>query len=396
MRLRLLVALAVALAATPAGADEATDKALAALKAVGREGKGNDDAGPAWKTLVSQGAPALLPTLAAIDDANPTAANWLRTAVDAIAEAEKAAGRKLPADKLEAFAKDTKSAASARRIAYELLAAQDPDAKTRLLPGFLNDKSPDLRRDAVADRLERIGRLNGPIRADLESLFPFVRDRDQVDLIASKIEENGGKASVSEHFGFVTALHLIGPFDAPGSKGFGTAYPPETAKDATGKFKGKDGAELTWKPFTTGSRYGTFNLNNLLGKHKDAVAFALAVVVADDDTPCEVRVTSPTSVKIFLNQKELFGRDEYHHGAAFDVHAGKGTLRKGENVLVLKVCQNNQTETWAQAWQFQVRVCDATGGPLPLNQKFDRDGKPATIKLGELLEPEVREKEDKK
>lgn len=396
-RIPVALALGLAIAAVPASADETTDQALAALRAVGREGKGNDDAGPAWKTLVSKGADALFPALGAIDDANPTAANWLRTAVDAIAEAEKNAGRKLPADKLEAFAKDTKYAAAARRIAFELLAAQDSDAKPRLLPGFLNDKSPDLRRDAIAYQLDILEKVARPsIKADLEALFPFARDKDQVDLLVKKIEASGGKASVSEHFGFVTAAHLIGPFDAPESKGFDLTYPPEKATAATSTFKGKGGAELTWKPATTGNRYGTFNLNNLVGKHKDAVAFALVVIVAEKDTPCEVRVTSPTSVKIFLNQKEIFGRDEYHHGAAFDVHSGKGTLKKGENVLVLKVCQDNEPYDWSQDWKFQMRVCDETGGPLPLKQKFERDGKPALVKVGELLEPEVQEKEEKK
>src|SRR5437016_4042435 len=112
-------ALGVALAApaVPAEADADTARALAAIKAVSREGQGNDDAGPAWKTLVSKGGAALLPALEAIDDKHPTAANWLRTAVDAIAESEKAAGRKLPADKLEAFATNPKFASSARRIA---------------------------------------------------------------------------------------------------------------------------------------------------------------------------------------------------------------------------------------------------------------------------------------
>jgi hypothetical protein len=99
--------------------------------------------------------------------------------------------------------------------------------------------------------------------------------------------------------------------------------------------------------------------------------------------PCDIRVSSWTSVKIFLNQKELFGRDEYHHGAAFDANIGKGTLKKGENVIVLKVCQNNQTEEWAQSWQFQIRVCDDTGGPLPgVMQVLNEGGTTKKIKLG--------------
>lgn len=391
------LALGAALAAVPARAsDEDTARALKALKAVSKEGKGNEDAGPAWKTLVSKGGPALLPTLEAFDDTNATATNWLRAAVDAIAEGETAAGRKLPADKLEAFVKDTKNAATGRHAAYELLVAQDETAKARLLPRFLNDKSPDLRRDAIARELELAEKAAKPtLKADLEKLFTYTRDKDQVDLLAKKVADAGGKVSVTEHFGFVTHAALVGPFDSTGGKGFAMSYPPENAKDATGKFPGKGGEEVKWVHADTRDKYGTFDLNKLLGKHKDAVAYAQAVIVADAETPCEVRVTSITAVQIFLNGKRLFAREEYHHGAPFDAHVGKGTLQKGENLLLLKVCQNNQTEQWAQNWQFQMRVCDATGGPLPLKQKVTTDGKEQTIKLGFIANP-VEEKEEKK
>ncbi len=114
VRYSILVVAGLAIFAHPAPADDDTTRALAAIKAVAREGKGNDDAGPAWKTVVSKGGAALMPTLEAFDDSNLTAANWLRTAIDAIVDGEKVAGRKLPADKLEAFATNPKFAASAQ------------------------------------------------------------------------------------------------------------------------------------------------------------------------------------------------------------------------------------------------------------------------------------------
>ncbi|VTT97741.1 Uncharacterized protein OS=Planctomyces brasiliensis (strain ATCC 49424 / DSM 5305 / JCM 21570 / NBRC 103401 / IFAM 1448) GN=Plabr_2442 PE=4 SV=1 [Gemmataceae bacterium] len=391
-RTGVALALLAALAAAPTpAADDATATALRAITRVTREGKGNEDAGPAWKALVARGGPALLPTLEAFEDGNPAAANWLRTAADAIADAERAAGRPLPADKLEAFATNPKFAAAARRQAYELLVSQVPGAKARLLPTFLNDRSPELRRDAIAHELERLERDGKAApRADLEKLFAATRDKDQVELLAKKVKESGGTASTAAHFGFVTAVQLVGPFDGPESKGFGVAYPPETATAATGAYAGKDDAKLKWVPAATADRDGRFDLNNLLGKHKNAVAYALATVAAEKETPCEVRVTSPTSVKIFLNQTELFGRDEYHHGAPFDGHTGRGTLRKGENVIVVKVCQNNQSETWAQKWEFQVRVCDATGGPLAGVAQLAADGK--ALPLGFLAEPPAEDK----
>lgn len=399
MHVRLFVAVlaGAAVVAAPSRADDETTQALAVLKKVSREGKGNEDAGAAWKAVVGKGAAALVPTLTAMTDDNPTATNWLRTAAEAIAQNEKAAGRKLAADQLEAVVVNTKLSASGRRLAYELLVAQDPDAKAKLLPKFIDDKSPDLRREAIENQLETLEKLARPsIKADLEKLFAATRDKDQVELLAKKLGDNGGKADITAHFGFVTATAVIGPFDAPESKGFTIAYPVDKATDAKGSFKGRDGAELKWLPGTTGEKYGTFDLNKLLGKHKNAVGYALAIIVAEQETPCEIRVASPTSVKIFLNQKELFGRDEYHHGAPLDAHVGKGTLKKGENVIVLKVCQNDQKEAWAQNWQFQMRICDDTGGPLAgLTQLPPTGGK--AIPLGTLTAaPEPEEKKEKK
>src|SRR5439155_5882703 len=139
---------------------------------------------------------------------------------------------------------------------------------------------------------------------------------------------------------------LVGPFDSAEGKALTLAHPPEKATTPTGTFKGKGGAELTWKPHVTTDKYGAVDLNKALGKHKDAAAYALAVVVAEKDTPCEIRVSSVNAVQIFLNGTKLFEREEYHHGAPMDHHVGKGTLKAGRNVIVLKVCQNNQTEAW--------------------------------------------------
>lgn len=371
---RWLVLAVLAGLAGPVRADEAVDRALAVIEAVGREGAGNAAAAAAWQTLVGRGLPALMPTLAALRDDRPTAANWLRTAVQAIAEAERAAGRQLPADALGDFVRDTRHAGIARRLAYELLAAQDPAAAARLLPAFVDDPNPDLRRDAIAAELERIElSARADVRPQLERLFAASRDKDQVELIARKLAEHGGRPDVTAHFGFVTAVELLGPFDAPDRGRFETVYPPEQDPRAAGPFPGKDGTTLRWRPVVTADRMGVFDLNKLLGKHKDAVAYARIVVLAERDWPVEVRVTSPTSVKIFLNGRELFGRDEYHHGLTFDGNTGRGTLKKGENVILLKVCQNNQKEDWAQRWQFQVRLTDTTGAALPVRQQVVAD-----------------------
>ncbi len=371
--------------------------ALARITAVGREGDGNADAAAAWKGVVAAGGPALLPTLAAFDAANATAANWLRTAVDAIAESEKKAGRPLPAGELEAFLKDSKHAPAGRRIAYELLVAADPKAPDRLLPGFTDDPSLELRRDAIAHEWKRAEKLpDAEAKALLKRLFAVARDRDQVDELAKALDKRGEKASVTEQFAFLTHWHVVGPFDSAGGSGFAKPYPPEAAVDLAAKYPGKGGAEVGWTFHTTGQKYGVLDLTKALAKHKDAVAYAAAVVVADKETPAEIRVGSMNAVQIFLNGQKLFEREEYHHGGSTDAHVAKGTLKAGPNQILLKVCQNDQKEVWAQAWQFQLRVCDATGGPLPnVVQAVTTPDGPTTVKPG-FIPPNPTQPEEKK
>src|SRR6516162_730852 len=97
---------------------EPSRDALAQLRAVGREGAGNEAAARAWKDVVCQGPAALPAILQEMEDADVTAANWLRTAVDAIAERALAAGKSLPVEQLEQFVQQTKHNSAARRLAY--------------------------------------------------------------------------------------------------------------------------------------------------------------------------------------------------------------------------------------------------------------------------------------
>jgi len=36
-------------------------------------------------------------------------------------------------------------------------------------------------------------------------------------------------------------------------------------------------------------------------------------------------------------------------------------LKMGANTILLKVCQNEDVQDWTREWEFQLRVCDATG-----------------------------------
>ena len=80
----------------------------------------------------------------------------------------------------------------------------------------------------------------------------------------------------------------------------------------------------------------------------------------------EIRAGSNNAVRIYLNGKEIFFREEYHHGMQMDQHVGRAMLKAGRNEVLVKVCQNEQTDAWAQQWSFQLRICDSLGGAVPV------------------------------
>ena len=129
---------------------------LAAIKAVGKEGKGNAAAIAAVRQL-EKSDPADLPQiLAAMDDAGPIARNWIRAAYETVASRP---GVKIPQDALLEFLKDHTHLAQARRLAYDTLKAANPAIEGQLIPGMLEDPSGELRRDAVAYAMGEAAKL---------------------------------------------------------------------------------------------------------------------------------------------------------------------------------------------------------------------------------------------
>jgi hypothetical protein len=347
-----------------------TGSLIAQIKAVGKEGKGNPEAAQAWRELVRQGPQVLPDVLAGLDDASPRAANWLRAVVDAVAERALADG-KLPAAPLEAFVKETVHAGHARRLAFEWLVKADPKARARLLPGMIDDPGAELRREAVEEKLKAAqqlfdGKDEAAARSAYQKILEAARDRDQVELIAKRLDKLGVKIDLTAQFGFITRWALVGPFDNGKELGFHTPNPPERGVDLKAEYAGKDAKKVRWFDYVCEAPLGLVDINKAIEPIKGVTAFGFAAIASPQERPVEIRAGSNNAVRIWLNGKEIYFREEYHHGMEIDQHVGKGTLKAGRNEILIKVCQNEQTEDWAKLWSFQLRVCDALGAAVPV------------------------------
>ncbi|MBI3860412.1 MAG: hypothetical protein HY290_00800 [Planctomycetia bacterium] len=351
------------------------------IRAVGPEGKGHREAGQAWRRLSDADARALPEILAALDDANPLAANWLRSAAETIADRQMGRGQKLPVRELEAFLLDTSHVARGRRLAFDLLARGDATAGDRLVPNMLHDPSLELRRDAVnrlmaeALRQEQAGETTQAGASFLKALGG-VRDHDQAEVISAGLERLGQPVNFPRHLGFITEWNLIGPFDNVNHNGYAATYPPETQIDLDSCYAGKNG-DVKWTPFVTSDRYGIVDLNRAIGKMSSAACYAAAEFFSDADRKVELRLGSSNAWKVWVNGRLVAERDKYHLDmepaqdstttymrAEVDRYRLAARFKSGKNTILLKVCQDERTEDWAQLWQFQIRVCDATGAAI--------------------------------
>jgi hypothetical protein len=352
----------LSLAATAAEFDVAP--LIDTIKRVDRFGAGHRDAATAVRQLQRADSSRLFDILRGMDDAGPLAANWLRGAFETVAQREMSGG-KLTGKDLESFVTDLAHGDQSRRLAYEWLARVDATAPDRLLPKMLDDPSLELRHDAIARKFNEIEAESGgspqtTLAARYRELLAHARDLEQIKSIAEKLKKAGEEVDLVRHFGFVTRWKLIGPFDNREGKGFAAVYPPEKKVDFAATHRGKS-AELHWQEFTTDDPHGLVDLNRAIGKNMGAVAYAAAEFTSDRERPIELRMGCINACKIWLNGELLLAREVYHTGMDIDQYVGKGKLRPGRNLILVKVCQNEQTEDWAQSWQFQLRVCDSRG-----------------------------------
>lgn len=355
--------LATGQAALPGG----FDSAVTTLQSVGPEGAGNPEAAAAWKTLSEADADAVLPLLTAMEKSSPLARNWLRSAVEVIVERELKTGAALPVTELGAFLLDVRQSPRARRLAFDTLSRIDPDTAAKLVPGFLDDPSTELRRDAVQRLMDEGKSLtdsdNKPAAVLLyRQALNAARDVDQIQEIAKqlsgKLEQ---ELDLPRHFGFLMNWQVIGPFDNTGREGFDTSFAPETEIKLDATYPGKEGKEVSWQPLVSTDEYGKIDLNQPFGPLKEVTGYAHTEFNSAQAQPAELRLSCKNAWKIWLNGELLFGRDEYHRGQRIDQYTMPVQLREGKNTLLVKLCQNEQTQDWTVEWEFKLRVCDATG-----------------------------------
>jgi len=344
---------AVGVATAPDSVSEAV--ALAASLAAARPGDDQPALAAKADRLALSRPEWVMPCLAAVGQATPGGANWVRTGLDRAVER---LGGQLPDDTIAEFVLDRSRPARARSLAFSWLRERDADRAEKLADGFLDDPALDLRREAVERLIAAApGDDEAAVAEAHRRALAAARDIDQIERLAGWLKEHGEPVDLAAVFGFVRRWRLSQTFDNVAGKGFGRAYPPEARDPALIDAR-------AWKEIRSQDPHGIVDLNAEIEQKKGVLAYAVAEVDMPHAGTAEVRIGSPCAVAVWVNGVPVMAHEIYHASEAIDQYVATAAFRAGANRILVKCCQNEQTEAWAADWKFQLRICDPLGTPL--------------------------------
>jgi hypothetical protein len=335
-----------------------------ALTKIGAKGTGNEQAVRAWPAVQKLNVSSVPNLLEAMNKANDLGDNWIRSAISEILDRDKTG---FPDKQILAYLKDDENTGSSRKLAFEIIREHKPKIAQTLTPKFIDDREPTLRRLAVEKLLESARKAEknpDEAKALFEKVLSKGREVDQIKEAKEALEKAGQKVDVQTLMGFLVEWTTIGPFDNTGREGFGMEYPPEKKIDLKASYQGKN-EKAKWSTFSTPDPFGMLDVNLQYGEIKEVLAYAHTTFKSDSARPAQFRIGSKNAWKLWLNGELLFARDEYHRGGTrVDQFIIDGKLSKGTNEILVKVCQNEQTQPWTKQWEFCLRVTDPSGTAL--------------------------------
>jgi hypothetical protein len=157
--------------------------------------------------------------------------------------------------------------------------------------------------------------------------------------------------------------YVAGPFSNLAQTGFATAYAPEKGNvDLKAVYKGIGDKNINWTHILAAGKPatgpGTINLLNRFGVNENACAYAFTKVISDKDQTVTLFTGSDDTITVWVSGEKVLANEAYR-AAVIDSDRVDVKLKKGENSILVKVCQGGG------GWEFLMRLGDEYG--LPVN-----------------------------
>ena len=353
------------------------------LNNLGAEGQGHGDVMAAMQSLLRDPPSAYdwQTTLGELSQADPRAGNWLRmlAARQLANEAGQGATSFIPM--LATYVADRDNDPAGRYLVYQTLVSQEPDRQDAILDEATDDPSLPLRYLAIDRRLKQLKDSDSADASAYQTLLPLARHPDHVREVAFRLKDLGLEVNLAEVLGMFDRYLAVAGFNNADGVGFDTVYQPEQAYlrqplepiDSQSNFALASG-QARWRTISTDESMGMMDLNPVYDNQKNAVAYVFARFELPADSLSEAIATGGTQArlgcinanKVWVNGELVLANEVYHSGTSVDQYVGGCELRPGLNTVLLKICQNDQPQSWAQDWKFQLRFTDQTGKGLPV------------------------------
>jgi cellulose synthase operon protein C len=207
----------------------------------------------------------------------------------------------------------------------------------------------------TADKLEA--------RPTLERRFAAAYLRQRAARFDQELGDNDAARVRLGELGFVQDWSIVGPFENGNNAGFDATYAPEggAAIDKHAAYDGKVG-EVRWR--TLGLNLRGYNaVASAVNPDRSVVVYAAAVVRSPVKQEVVLRVGADGAYKIW-HGSVLAGSVDKDLGAALDRDAWGVELRKGDNLLLVKLAVENRGKMG-----FYLRVTDRAGVPVRLDTR---------------------------
>jgi len=163
--------------------------------------------------------------------------------------------------------------------------------------------------------------------------------------------------------GYIRDWVMLAPIPLPAGGAAGDLILREQLKDEA-NLKPKDGdaltvqgRPLTWKRVVASTNYVDFNAV-LKSLNDHAAGFMVTYVECDKDMPdVTMAVASNDQGRIYFNGVDIYAFTDARP-LMLDADKGRVTLKKGVNVIVFKIINEQNS------WQGAMRLLDKTGAPL--------------------------------
>jgi hypothetical protein len=117
------------------------------------------------------------------------------------------------------------------------------------------------------------------------------------------------------------------------------------------------GKELTWRNITATTNYFDFN-ETLKSIHDHVAGYMVTYIECEQETPDVIlAVASNDQGRIYCNSVDIYAFTEARP-LMLDADKGRVTLKKGVNVMVFKITNEQNS------WQGAMRLLDKNGAPL--------------------------------